>query len=55
MSLNDDLPTVKEINDSILIDIEFLANKARNENIDMKQLKVLMDKLSILLMGIAYE
>jgi len=54
--MNDtDFPTIKEINDSILIDIEFLAKQARNQDVDMKQLRVLMDKLSILLMGIAYE
>lgn len=50
-----DTPTTKEINDSILIDVEFLAKRARNENVDMKQLRVLMDKMCILLMGIAYE
>lgn len=50
-----DTPTTKEINDSILIDVEFLAKQARNENVDMKQLRVLMDKMCILLMGIAYE
>ena len=48
-------PTVKQINDSILTDIEFLTKTARNDDIDMKKLKLLMDQIAILLMGISYE
>ena len=47
--------TVQEINNSILVDAEFLVHLARQDDVDMQELKILMDKLSILLMGISYE
>lgn len=53
--INMEIPTVQEINNSILADVEFLAHLARQNDVDMQELKILMDKLSILLMGIAYE
>lgn len=54
--MNDaDLPTVQEINNSILSDVQFLAHLAQQNDVDMHELKIIMDKLSILIMGIAYE